>query len=186
MRIAACGQTSAHRPHWMQTSGSQIGISKAMLRFSTRAVSVGNVPSTGKALTGNRSPRPAISIAVTRWTNSEPSEETGGSRCRWLSAATGTWTWFMPSSDASTAAKFFRNTDSPRLPYVLRMASLMRSIASSRGNTPESAKKHVCMTVLIRDPIPAWRATSNASTTWNSSRLSMICCCTSRGKCPHT
>ena len=43
-----------------------------MLRFSNRAVSVGNVPSTGSALTGSRSPWPLMSIAVTRST--KPSE----------------------------------------------------------------------------------------------------------------
>ena len=30
----------------------------------------------------------------------------------------------------------------------------MRSIASSRGSTPESAKKQVCSTVLVRDAEP--------------------------------
>ena len=34
VRMVACGQTRAQRPHWMQMSGSQIGISWAMLRFS--------------------------------------------------------------------------------------------------------------------------------------------------------
>ena len=34
----------------MQMSGSQIGMDSAMLRFSYRAVPVGNVPSTGSAL----------------------------------------------------------------------------------------------------------------------------------------
>ena len=43
----------------MQIAGSQIGISAAMLRFSSLAVPVGNVPSTGIALTGSKSPRPA-------------------------------------------------------------------------------------------------------------------------------
>ena len=38
----------------MQISLSQIGISAAMLRFSNRAVPVGNVPSTGSALTGKQ------------------------------------------------------------------------------------------------------------------------------------
>ena len=41
-----------------------------MLRFSHCAVPVGQVPSTGKALTGSRSPLPASITAVTRWTNS--------------------------------------------------------------------------------------------------------------------
>ena len=34
MRMAACGQTMAHLPQSMQMSGSQIGISVAMARFS--------------------------------------------------------------------------------------------------------------------------------------------------------
>ncbi len=50
--MAACGQTSAHLPHWMQIAGSQTGISSAMLRFSHWVVPVGQVPSTGKAETG--------------------------------------------------------------------------------------------------------------------------------------
>ena len=48
--MVACGQTIAHLPQSMQMSGSQIGISSAMARFSYRAVPVGNVPSTGSAL----------------------------------------------------------------------------------------------------------------------------------------
>ena len=66
IRIVACGQTMAHLPQSMQMSGSQIGISWAIARFSYCAVPVGNVPSTGSALTGSRSPSPAISRAVTR------------------------------------------------------------------------------------------------------------------------
>jgi hypothetical protein len=37
-----------------------------MLRFSHLVVPVGKVPSTGMALTGSRSPLPAMIIAVTR------------------------------------------------------------------------------------------------------------------------
>ncbi len=43
------------------------------------------------------------------------------------------------------------------------MAALMAAIASSRGSTPEMAKKQVCSTVLIRPGRPASRATSVAS-----------------------
>ena len=46
--MTACGQTIAHLPHWMQTSGSQTGISSAMLRFSHAAVPTGKVPSYGQ------------------------------------------------------------------------------------------------------------------------------------------
>src|SRR3954471_21852400 len=69
-RIAACGQTIAHLLHWMQRTSSQTGISAAMLRFSQRVVPVGNVPSTGNADTGSRSPLPAIISAVTFLTKS--------------------------------------------------------------------------------------------------------------------
>ena len=64
--IVACGQTMAHLPQSMQMSLSQMGISWAMARFSYWAVPVGNVPSTGRADTGNRSPSPAIRGTVTR------------------------------------------------------------------------------------------------------------------------
>jgi hypothetical protein len=39
------------------------------------------------------------------------------------------------------------------------MEFLMASIACCAGSTPEMAKKHVCITVLMRPPIPASRAT---------------------------
>src|ERR1700727_3089466 len=68
--MTECGQASAHWPHWIQLSVSQIGTSSEMLRFSQAAVPSGNVPSTGIALTGNSSPRPAMIAAVTRCTNS--------------------------------------------------------------------------------------------------------------------
>ena len=65
IRIAACGQTMAHLPQSMQIDASQIGISCAMARFSNFVVPDGNVPSIGNALTGRRSPLPAMSAAVT-------------------------------------------------------------------------------------------------------------------------
>src|SRR5215470_11686595 len=68
--MVACGQTKAHLLHWMQTFGSQIGTSSAMRRFSHFVVPTGQVPSTGKADTGSRSPLPAIITAVTRRTKS--------------------------------------------------------------------------------------------------------------------
>src|SRR5512141_3151522 len=70
MRIDACGQTMAHLPQSMQIEASQIGIVGAMARFSKRVVALGKVPSTGSALTGTRSPSPAISLAVTSRTKS--------------------------------------------------------------------------------------------------------------------
>ena len=49
-----------------------------MLRFSHFEVPVGQVPSTGKALTGRRSPFPSIITAVTRLTKSGASAGTIG------------------------------------------------------------------------------------------------------------
>ena len=40
------------------------------------------------------------------------------------------------------------------------MAFLICAMASSRGSTPEIAKKQVCMIVLMRPPMPVSFATS--------------------------
>src|SRR5512143_639207 len=69
-RIAACGQTNAHLLHWMQIFSSQTGMSRAMARFSHWAVALGQVPSTGNAETGSRSPLPSMITAWTRLTTS--------------------------------------------------------------------------------------------------------------------
>ena len=76
--MAAWGQIIAHLLHWMQMAASQTGISRAMLRFSHWVVPVGQVPSTGKAETGSRSPLPAIMTAATFLTNSGASSATKG------------------------------------------------------------------------------------------------------------
>ena len=76
------GRPAAHLLHWMQIFGSQIGISAAMVRFSQRAVPVGQVPSTGNAETGSRSPLPASMTAVTRLTKSGASSGTRGGRAK--------------------------------------------------------------------------------------------------------
>ncbi len=52
-----------------------------MLRFSHCVVSVGQVPSTGNALTGSRSPLLASMMAVTRCTKSGAFGDTIGGRC---------------------------------------------------------------------------------------------------------
>jgi len=114
-RIAAWGQTRAQRPQSMQMSGSQIGISSAMERFSHMAVPVGNAPSTGSADTGSRSPLPASIMAVTRLTNSGAISGTGSEILRGP-AASPTATSNKPSIARSTASSFLRTTTSPLLP----------------------------------------------------------------------
>src|SRR5512138_2390952 len=79
-RIAACGQMSAHLLHWMQSDGCHTGISRAIERFSHFEVPVGQVPSTGNAETGRRSPWPASMSAVTRFTKSGADSATAGGR----------------------------------------------------------------------------------------------------------
>ena len=91
----------------MQIFGSQIGISNAMLRFSYFAVAVGKVPSTGIALTGSRSPLPAMIMPVTRSTKSGTSPQTAGSRLKVLVTWSGYLTSCRLAIDSSTAAKFF-------------------------------------------------------------------------------
>jgi len=116
IRIAAWGQTKAHFAQSMQIAGSHTGISRAMLRFSHRAVSVGKVPSTGSALTGRRSPSPAIMAAVTRWTKSGASAGTAGSIGGPSPTSAGIITSASAAIAPSTAAKFRVSTVSPRLP----------------------------------------------------------------------
>ena len=53
-------------------------MSSARLRFSYCAVAVGNVPSTGNALTGRSSPSPAVSLPSTSFTNCGALGVTGG------------------------------------------------------------------------------------------------------------
>ncbi len=67
-----------HLLHWIQTSSSKTGISSAMLRFSHFVVAVGNVPSSGKALTGSSSPFFFMIMAVTFFTKSGASSDTVG------------------------------------------------------------------------------------------------------------
>src|SRR5512147_3348178 len=102
--MAAWGQTSVHLLHWMQIFGSQTGTSAAMFRFSHRLVPVGHVPSTGKALTGRRSPLPAIITAETRFTNVGAASATMGGRLRVAVAAPGTGTAWSCARVRSTAA----------------------------------------------------------------------------------
>ena len=78
IRIVAWGQTMAHLPQSMQIAGSQTGIIWAIARFSYLAVPVGNVPSTGRALTGSWSPSPAIIRDVIRATKSGTSSAMTG------------------------------------------------------------------------------------------------------------
>ena len=116
MRIAACGHTSGQIAHCVQIVSSQIGISCAMLRFSHWVVPVGNVPSTGSADTGSRSPLPSSIIAVTRCTKSGAAFGTIGRRVHSESARSGTLTSAIAASEPSTAAKLRASTVSPRLP----------------------------------------------------------------------
>ena len=116
MRMVACGHTMAHLPQSMQMSGSQIGISVAMARFSYLAVPVGKVPSTGRADTGRRSPSPAMSSDVTRFTKSGAESGTVWTMERVAVTAAGTCTWCRAARAASMAAKFCSTTVRPRRP----------------------------------------------------------------------
>ncbi len=115
MRMAACGQTMAHLPQSMQSDGSQMGSSEASARFSQRAVSVGKAPSTGRALTGRRSPSPASSRAVMRSTKSGTVSGTTGGRPNPAVTAVGVGTAASAPRAASTAARLRSMTVGPAL-----------------------------------------------------------------------
>ena len=149
MRIAACGHTSAQRAQSMQISGSQIGISAASVRFSTRAVPVGNVPSTGRALTGSRSPSPASMRAVTRCTKSDASGGTGDRRPRVAVTATGCDEWAQRGRRRVDRGEVGVDDRTASLAVRLRTEARMASSATSSGNRLVSAKQHTCITTLI-------------------------------------
>ena len=174
MRIAACGQTSAHLPQSMQSAASQIGISAAIERFSKRAVPVGKVPSSGSAETGSRSPLPSSSSAVTR------SHEVGrvGRHDRPAAASSRS----AGAGHLHRAQRLERALDRGEVALhhgrpALRVAPSRSSAriaasACSRGSTPESAKKQGCITVLMRPGHAAPRARrGRPSITQSSSRL---------------
>ena len=104
MRIVAWGQPSEQSPHWMQIFASQTGMSWAMLRFSYCVVPVGNVPSTGRALTGRSSPRLAIIMPSTSLTNAGAVAGTGGTMCELEVTLAGHLTSWSAARAASTAA----------------------------------------------------------------------------------
>ncbi len=116
IRMAACGHTIVHLPQSMQMSGSQIGSSLAIDRFSYRAVPLGNVPSTGSALTGRRSPSPLMSSAVTRCTKSGASSGTLGATTVAPATLVGTVTRTSRSSAWSIARKLRSTIVWPRPP----------------------------------------------------------------------
>ena len=66
------------------------------------------------------------------------------------------------------------------------IASLIRMMASSRGSTPESAKKQVWSTVFVRPGSPASRATRVASIANTLMPLASTCFCTVSGSASQT
>ena len=74
-----------------------------MFRFSHRVVAVGYDPSFGRALTGSRSPCPAIIGPSTCFTKSGALSGTAGGISITLVAASGTVTSNRFATDASTA-----------------------------------------------------------------------------------
>ena len=144
----------------MQMSGSQTGISSVMIRFSHCVVPVGNVPSTGIALTGSTSPLPAMMVAVTFFTNSGALSDTVGGISMVLVACAGHLYLVQVASGGIDCGKVLLNDLLTALAISLLNGVLDLAIASSCGSTPLMAKKQVCMIVLMRAPMPVSPATS--------------------------
>ena len=87
-----------------------------MARFSYRAVPVGNVPSTGSADTGRRSPSPAIMRAVTRVTKSGASAGKALAMLCFDVTSDGMSMRTRAASEASIAAKLRSTIVAPRRP----------------------------------------------------------------------
>jgi hypothetical protein len=99
----------------MQSSGCQIGIVRAIARFSNLLVPVGQVPSGGNALTGSSSPRPSRSSRVTRCTIGRRSRHRR-QRARVAVTVAGTGTSCSSASAASSAPRLRFTTSGPRRP----------------------------------------------------------------------
>ncbi len=113
-RMAAWGQTRAQRAQSMQMSGSQIGISAAMLRFSHLVVPVGK-----RAVDGQCADRQQIALAghhPGRHALHEVGSFVGttGGTSRVLVTSAGISSLCNAATDASTAAVLRRSTTSPR------------------------------------------------------------------------
>ncbi len=114
--MAACGQTSEHWLHWMQLALIQRGTCGAMPRFSSLAVAVGTLPSSGICDTGTLSPFRCISRSMTVRANSEASSGIScgtGAEARMSLAAAGTLTCSSASLVRSTASQFILTIASP-------------------------------------------------------------------------
>src|SRR3972149_8284186 len=113
--MAACGQAMTHLLHWVQLTGCHAGISSARLRFSHFAVAVGQVPSTGNALTGSASPLPESITAVTLCTKSGALPETTGGRRISEVALAGTRTSCRCTRESATTAEVLVTTSPPSM-----------------------------------------------------------------------
>ncbi len=156
--MTAWGHTKEQVPHWMHSSSSQIGTLSATLRRSQRVVAEGKVPSTGILETGRESPSPTMMVAMTSFMNSGDSAGTVGGISR-VEVTPGVGISCRSARVSSTALKFIWTISSPFLPEGFLMECLIFAMASSLGRTPEMAKKHGCMMVLTREPMPVRSAT---------------------------
>jgi len=100
-----------------------------------------------------------------------------------LIASVALWTPPVQASEARSlpckrASQRSCTSRSAELERFTRIASrFSMSMPRSRDSTPDTAKKHVYMSVLIRPPTPASFATFKASMTWERSRFLRICSC---------
>ena len=139
-----------------------------MLRFSHCVVPVGKVPSTGKALTGSR-----VALAGDdHWRGdvlhegSGASAGTTGGMSSALVIWAGTLTSVQPGEGRVDGRVVALDDASPLLAVGLLDRVLDAPRSPRRvGSTSLSAKKQVCMTVLMRPPMPASLATCTASIT---------------------
>ena len=184
--MAVWGQIIEQRLHCTHRSGSQIGISKAMARFSKRLVPVGQVPSGGNALTGSWSPWPSRMRRVTRCTKSGASAGTVGRAVGGAVAVAGTATSCSSASAASIASTLRRTISGPRRPHVACTDALIvvdRGPGGQHVGEREEAGLHDRVDPPAQPEAVGDR--SNASITNRRQPLAMSASCTRRGSRSH-
>mmetsp|Transcript_29156 Transcript_29156/g.83687 ORF Transcript_29156/g.83687 Transcript_29156/m.83687 type:complete len:223 (-) Transcript_29156:755-1423(-) len=173
-RTAACGQMRLHLLHCVQRSMSTRGTLIAMPRFSNWLVPRGTLPPGSKVLTGRSLPSRLLHGCWMAWAKSAAFESHFGASTLGAPASpaasaqeAGILHSTMPSQLMLTPSMFICTTLSPFFPYIFLIDPLSSSMAASKGMTPLSLKKTLCMIMLMRLPKPAFTPILVASIKYN-------------------
>ncbi len=188
IRMAACGHSIAHLPHWIHLSKSHVATISDIARFSYLAVPTGywpapNSPSTRNLDTGIASPRcAAISPRVPAISAGASDVIAGTKSGAKLETDDGNLYSCKNSEALSTAAQLASTISMPFFLYVFSIATLADCAATAGSITCVKLKKFNMINVLILFPNPNSRAARLASRKYTFARILIRCSCASFGR----